>query len=73
MDDAEAERQGLKGEMHYVGALIVSCPRCGVELTIPINAGVCERETEPGKVYVRTDADVMDYWSHSFMHREGKI
>jgi hypothetical protein len=73
MDDAEAERQGFKGAMHHVGSLVVNCPRCGTELTIPINAGVVSKDVEPGKIYVRTDADVADYWSHAFAHREGMI
>jgi hypothetical protein len=60
----------LQGELHPVGDLIVACPRCGTDITIPITAGVATKESEPGKIYVRTDSDVADYWSHYFWHRE---
>lgn len=61
------------GTMHHVGSLIINCPRCGTEITIPISAGVVSREEEPGKLYIRTDSDVADYWAHAFMHKEGVI
>lgn len=63
----------LEGEMHHVGSLVIKCPRCDAEITIPITAGIVSKEGEPGKIYVRTDSDVADYWAHSFMHREGVI
>jgi hypothetical protein len=62
-----------KGQMHHVGSLIVACPRCGTEITIPITAGVVSKEDNPGKLYIRTDSDVADYWSHAFMHQAGVI
>jgi hypothetical protein len=62
-----------KGEMHHVGSLILACPRCGTEITIPIMAGIVTSEDAPGKFYVRTDSDVADYWSHSWAHKEGII
>jgi hypothetical protein len=63
----------IEGKMHHVGSLIVACPRCGTEVTIPISAGIVSKEDDPGKLYVRTDSDVADYWAHAFMHREGVI
>jgi len=60
----------VDGEMHTVGALIIACPRCGTDITIPISAGVVSKADEPGKLYIRTDSDVADYWSHSFWHTE---
>lgn len=63
----------VEGKMHHVGSLIIPCPRCGTEITIPITAGIVSKPEDPGKLYVRTDSDVADYWSHSWMHKEGKI
>lgn len=62
-----------KGELHHVGSLVIKCPRCEMEITIPIKAGLVEKESDPGKIYVRTDSDVADYWAHAFMHKEGVI
>lgn len=64
---------GVMGELYHVGSLIIACPRCGTEITIPIKAGIVEKEDDPGKLYVRTDSDVADYWSHAWMHKEGKV
>jgi hypothetical protein len=61
------------GEMHHVGSLIIACPRCGTEITIPIKAGVVSKPEAPGTLYIRTDSDVADYWAHAFMHKEGAI
>ncbi len=55
-------------QMLVVGGLIVHCPRCGIEITVPVSAGVVTRDEEPGKLFIRTDADVADYWSHAFTH-----
>lgn len=68
-DDAMSEYK----LMHQVGTLVVECPRCGVELHIPIRAGIVRNEDEPGKVYVRTDSNVDEYWLHAFAHQEGMI
>jgi hypothetical protein len=62
-----------EGKMYQVGSLLVHCPRCGTEITIPISAGVVAKVDDPGKLYIRTDSDVADYWSHSWMHKEGLI
>lgn len=62
-----------EGKMYHVGSLIIPCPRCGTEITIPITAGVVSKPEDPGKLYVRTDSDVADYWSHAWMHKEGKV
>lgn len=59
-----------KGTMHHVGSLVVACPRCGTEITIPISAGVVSKPDDPGKLYIRTDSDVADYWSHAFWHKD---
>ena len=60
-------------KMYHVGSLIIACPRCGTEITIPISAGIVSKEEDAGKLYVRTDSDVADYWAHAFMHKEGAI
>jgi len=61
------------GKMYHVGSLVISCPRCEAEITIPISAGIVSKEGDPSKLYVRTDSDVADYWSHSWAHKEGVI
>ncbi|MCA1840137.1 MAG: hypothetical protein LC723_07390, partial [Actinobacteria bacterium] len=66
------ERYPSLGGMKEVGALIVVCPRCAAEITIPIQAGIVKDPEQPGKLYVRTTSDVADYWSHSFTHLEAK-
>lgn len=63
----------VEGVMHNVGGLVIQCPRCGIEITIPISAGVVAKPEEPGKLYIRTDSDVADYWSHAFMHQQGAV
>jgi hypothetical protein len=60
-------------KMFTVGGLSVACPRCGIDITIPISAGVVKKEEEPSNLYIRTHADVADYWAHAFMHKEGVI
>lgn len=60
----------LHGDLDPIGSLIVTCPRCGTEITIPILAGIATKTSEPGKIYVRTDSDVADYWSHAFWHKD---
>lgn len=60
----------LEADLYEVGSLIILCPRCDADIKIPIKAGVVK---DDGKLYVRTTSDVADYWSHAFMHKEGKI
>lgn len=66
------ERYPSLGGMKQVGELVIECPRCEAEITIPIQAGIVKDPKQPGKLYVRTTSDVADYWSHAFTHLDKK-
>jgi hypothetical protein len=58
--------EGYIGEMYKVGGLTVTCTKCEAEVTVPILAGIYRDEENSAMFRIKTDADVADYWSHSW-------
>lgn len=62
--------EGHVNKMYKVGSLSVRCSKCASDITIPIFAGIMTDKDNPAMFRLKTDADVADYWSHSWAHRE---
>ncbi len=62
--------EGFAGNMYKVGSLVVRCSKCEAEVTVPILAGIFPDKDNPAMFRVKTDADIADYWAHSFIHSE---
>ena len=77
-EDFEGHTIGNIGKMYKVGSLELLCPRCKqadteTVISVPIMAGLVYKEDDPGAVFIRTSADILDYQMHALIHKEGSI